>query len=161
MFSKVANKLISLEKSPWDFGTGEKLFPSEIHVVEAIGMHPGINMKDLGSVMGISKPAVTQIIGKVTKKDLVERYNSRGNLKEVLLKLTSKGQVAFRGHREFHARVDTNIIHRFKKLATSEYDFLSQLFNDMAMYFDQIIEERNPEIVRSHHPAKRGEKDDG
>lgn len=143
-FSIVLNKFTALEKSPRDFGTGDKLFPSEIHVVEAIGKKPGINMTDLASVLGISKPAVTQIIGKVLKKNLVERYNGKDNRKEVLLKLTKSGGIAFLGHQEFHARMDTAINNRFGRFTSREFDFLSEIFGDMASYFDQVIKERKP-----------------
>jgi DNA-binding MarR family transcriptional regulator len=143
-FSVVLNKFTALEKSPRDFGTGDRLFPSEIHVVEAIGKQPGINMTDLASVLGISKSAVTQIIGKVIKKNLVQRFNSKDNRKEVLLKLTKSGEVAFQGHQAFHARMDTAIIDRFGRLTAREYDFLSKQFADIALYFDQVIKERKP-----------------
>jgi DNA-binding MarR family transcriptional regulator len=143
-FAVVLNKFTALEKSSRDFGTGYKLFPSEIHVVEAIGKQPGTNMTDLALVLGISKPAVTQIIGKVIKKNLIKRYNGKGNRKEVLLKLTKSGEIAFQGHLEFHARMDTAIIERFRRLTVREYDFLSKQFADIALYFDQVIKERKP-----------------
>jgi DNA-binding MarR family transcriptional regulator len=153
-FVLVLNKFAALEKSPRDFGTGGKLFPSEIHTVNAIGRHPGMNMTDLASALGISKPAVTQIIAKVIKKNLVERYNGEGNRKEVLLRLTKSGRVAHRGHQEFHALMDADIINRLEKLTSREQDFLSGLFGDMALYFDRAIKERTPE-VSSDQPSER------
>ncbi len=155
LFVIALNKFTALEKMARDFGTGDKLFPSEIHVVEAIGKHPSINMTGLASVLGISKPAVTQIVGKVVKKKLVERYNGQGNLKEVLLRLTKRGQIAFHGHREFHARMDANIINRFAEVTPREYGFLSELFKDMALYFDQVISERKPEVSFDQSPSKK------
>ncbi len=154
-FAVVLNKFSALEKSPRDFGTGDPLFPSEIHVIEAIGKHPGINMTDLASVLGISKPAVTQIINKVTKKKLVERFNGRDNLKEVLLRLTRSGETVFEGHREFHARMDIDIIHRFGKLTSREHDFIAELFEDMALYFDRVIKERKPEVLLDRSPQRK------
>ncbi len=157
-FVLVMNKFAALEKSSRDFGTGDKLFPSEIHVLEAIGKHPGINMSDLASALGISKPAVTQIIAKVTKKDLVERYNGEGNRKEVLLRLTKNGLIAFNGHREFHARMDAGMISRLGELTSREQDFLFEVFGDMALYFDQAIEERTPESSSDRPPMRKGGK---
>jgi len=143
----VLNKFTTLEKMPRDFGTGgDKLFPSEIHVVQAIGENPGMNMTGLAAVLGISKPAITQIIGKVMKKELVERCRGRENQKEVLLSLTKRGQIAFREHRNYHARMDGEIIKRFQRLTSREHDFLTDLFRDMAVYFDQVIREREPKI---------------
>jgi hypothetical protein len=73
------------------------------------------------------------------------------------LRLTKSGRIAFRGHQEFHCRMDSNIINRFGKLKSQEYDFLSELFGDMAHYFDQVIKERKPEVTVKQLPdRKRG-----
>ena len=142
LFTLVLNKFTALEKSSRDFGTGDKLFPSEIHVVDAIGRHQGIKMTDLALELGVSKPAVTQMIARIMKKNLVERYNGEGNMKEVLLRLNERGRVAFRGHQEFHARMDINMMDRLGRLTSREQDFVSKLFEDMASYFDVAIKER-------------------
>lgn len=156
-FVMVMNKIAALEKSSRDFGTGDQLFPSEIHAVDAIGKNPGIKMTDLAALLGISKPAVTQIIGKVLKKNLVERYNGQGNLKEVLLRLTKTGRIAFRRHREFHARMDADIINQLEKLTSREFNFLFKLYGDMALYVDLLTKERKPEVsLNQSSDRKRG-----
>ncbi len=129
--------------------------------MDAIEKHPNISMTDLASVLGVSKPAVTQIIAKVMKKNFVERHNGKGNLKEVLLRLTESGRVAFSEHQEFHARMDANISNRLGKLTSREQDFLSELFGDMALYFDQAIKERTPEVSSDRSSdRKRGQSAD-
>ena len=58
----------------------------------------------LGLLMMITRRnAVTQIVGKVAGKKLVERYKSAHNRKEVLVRLTERGEIAFRGHASRHA----------------------------------------------------------
>jgi DNA-binding MarR family transcriptional regulator len=155
LIGMIMNKITTLEKLPRDFGTGDKLFPSEIHTIQAIGQHPGINMTDLASVLGISKPAVAQIVGKVVKKKLVERYNGTHNRKEVRARLTESGESAFRGHQEFHARMDTVFLDRLKRLNSREFDVLSELARDMALYFDQVLGERNPEVSLGQAPSEK------
>ena len=142
----VFNKFSALEKSPRDFGSGDKLFPSEIHVIEAIGKHPGINMTELASVLGISKPAVSQILRKVMRKNLVERYTGVRNGKEVLARLTGRGEIAFRGHAKLHARTDAVLMERLRRVTSQEVDFLVELFKEVALYFDQVTNERKPEV---------------
>jgi DNA-binding MarR family transcriptional regulator len=154
LIGMIMNKITTLEKLPRDFGTGDKLFPSEIHTIEAIGQQPGINMTDLASVLGISKPAVAQIVGKVVKKKLVERYNGSHNRKEVRARLTEKGESAFRRHQEFHARMNAVFLDRLRRLKSREFDVLSELARDMASYFDQVLEEREPEVSLGQAPLK-------
>jgi len=157
LFVVVLNKFAALERSPRDFGTGDKLFPSEIHVVEAIGKHPGINMTDLASELGVSKPAVTQMIAKIMKKDLVERYNGEGNRKRVLLRLTKSGWLAFRGHEELHKRMDVDLMSHLGQLTSREQGLLARVFEGMAAYADRAIEERTPGVPPDRSPhRKRG-----
>ncbi len=158
LIGMIMNKITTLEKLPRDFGTGDKLFPSEIHTIQAIGQHPGINMTDLASMLGISKPAVAQIVGKIVKKKLVERYNGSHNRKEVRARLTESGESAFRGHQEFHARMDTVFLDRLRRLKSREFGVLSELARDMALYFDQVLEERKPEVSCDQAPLKNREQ---
>ncbi len=155
LIGMIMNKITTLEKLPRDFGTGDKLFPSEIHTIQAIGQHPGINMTDLASVLGISKPAVAQIVGKVVKKKLVERYNGTLNRKEVRARLMESGESAFLGHQEFHARMDAVFLDRLRRLKSREFDVLSELARDMASYFGQVLEERKPEVSLGQAPSKK------
>jgi DNA-binding MarR family transcriptional regulator len=155
LFTLVLNKFSALEKIPWDFGTGDKLFPSEIHVVDAIGRRQNIKMTDLAFELGISKPAVTQMIARVIKKNLVERHKGEGNMKEVLLRLTESGRIAFRGHQEFHRRMDVGIMDRLGRLTYRERDFVCELFEGIASYFDRAIEERKGPSGRSGEKERR------
>jgi DNA-binding MarR family transcriptional regulator len=156
LFGVVLNKFAAVEKFPRDFGTGDKLFPSEIHVIEAIGNHPGINMTELAAKLGVSKPAVTQMVGKVAGKRLLRRYKTAHNKKEVLVTLTEKGEIAFLGHREFHARMDAWGIERFNRLTSRESDFLAEIFQEMARYFDLVLEERSREVSIDQSPSHKG-----
>ena len=157
LLGAVMNKITALEKLPRDFGTGARLFPSEIHTIQAIGQHTGINMTDLAATLGISKPAVAQIVGKVTRKKLVERYNGTHNRKDVLARLTESGEMAFLGHQEFHALMDAVFVDRFGRLTSQEFDVVSELAKDIASYFDQVLEERKSEMSFEQVPCKNAE----
>ncbi len=141
-FGRVINKFTMIEKSPRDFGTGDLLYSSEIHTIEAIGLNPGANVTDLAAALGISKAAVSQIVKKLERKNLVRRYKAKGNEKDVLADLSPKGRAAFRGHSDFHARMDKGLISRIKRMSSSEYDFLYSLLGDIEGYTDEILEER-------------------
>ena len=84
------------------FGTGVLMHQKEIHTVQAIGRHPGINVTKLAEYTGVTKGAVSQTIKKLARKGLVKRTHAPGNAKEVVLELTDLGWVGFRNHEKFH-----------------------------------------------------------
>ena len=102
---RILNKMEAHEKSPRDFGTGDLLHCSEIHTVMAIGKNPDINLTNLSLLLGISKSAISQMVSRLAKKDLVEKHRDPANDKEVLIRLTPRGTIAYLGHEQHHARI--------------------------------------------------------
>jgi DNA-binding MarR family transcriptional regulator len=93
------------EKAAKDFGSGDLLHCSEIHTIMAIGKNPDINLTSLSHLLGISKSAISQMTGRLTKKNLVERHRDPDNDKEILLCLSPKGTIAYLGHEQHHAKI--------------------------------------------------------
>jgi len=102
---RVLNKMDAHEKSPKDFGSGDMLHCSEIHTLMAIGKNPDVNLTNLSRLLGISKSAISQMVSKLAKKDLVEKHRDMENDKEVLLHLTPRGTIAYLGHEQHHAKI--------------------------------------------------------
>ena len=97
---------------PLSFGTGVLMHTKEIHTVQAIGRHSGINVTKLAEQTGITKGAVSQTINKLVRKGLVRKTHAPGNDKEVVLELTNLGWIGFRNHEQFH--MDTlDIAHEY------------------------------------------------
>ncbi len=141
-FLRIVNKLNIIEKKPKDFGTGDKLFPTEIHTIEAIGKNSGINITELAAALGVSKAAVSKIANKIVEKEYAKKYKSPDNEKEVLLKLTGKGITAFKVHEAYHRDVDHSLIKRFRKITQDEFAFFDEILSDIEAYTDLVIDER-------------------
>jgi DNA-binding MarR family transcriptional regulator len=139
---RVINKFTLIENSPRDFGSGDRLYPSEIHTIEAIGQNQGINVTQLAETMGVTKAAISQIVRRLEKKEFVQRYKGLDNQKEVLLRLMKKGRVSFEGHKKFHAVMDVDIIKRIKKMTPVEYGFFDRVLSELDAYSGRILEER-------------------
>ncbi|MGD0855389.1 MAG: helix-turn-helix domain-containing protein, partial [Dehalococcoidia bacterium] len=61
-FVRMMSKYGEMERKPRDYGTGDLLFPSEIHTMDVIGDNPGINITELSEKLGVSKSASSQIV---------------------------------------------------------------------------------------------------
>jgi DNA-binding MarR family transcriptional regulator len=139
---KVINLFIAIDRRPYQFGITESLYPSEIHTINVIGENEGINVTDLSDKLGVSKPAISQILSKLEKKGLVKRYKSSGNDKETLSQLTKKGKTAFGAHKEYHAKMDREIIEMFKKMSPEEFAFFRNVIGDIEDYAKNILKDR-------------------
>jgi DNA-binding MarR family transcriptional regulator len=95
----------SLHTPRFDFGTGIPLFRSEIHTIETIGKHPGINVTRLAERMGVTKGAVSQMLKRLVHKKLISKRMIAGNEKEVAIELTDLGRTAFEHHKALHLSI--------------------------------------------------------
>ncbi|MFO1444025.1 MarR family transcriptional regulator [Bacillus sp. Bva_UNVM-123] len=95
-------QLQRLERSPRTFGEAGMLTPSEIHTIDAIGLNGDVLMSQLANKLSITKGAVTQLVSKLEKKELVLRKAHPTDSRAILLTLTKKGEIAFQEHQAMH-----------------------------------------------------------
>lgn len=75
-------------------------------------LHPenpeaGVTMSDLSRLMGISKPAVTQIINDLEHRGCVERVSTKNDRRLVYVQITKTGEeILLRGEREFQEKLE-------------------------------------------------------
>ncbi|HMK45259.1 MAG TPA: MarR family transcriptional regulator [Methanocella sp.] len=118
---RIVTKMNEAECTCRDYGTGDLLSPAEIHLLQAIGMNEGMNITDMASYTGVTKGAVSQMVSKLTTKDLVVKYYSPDNEKEVLLKLTPTGRTAKDGHDQHHQMIINSFERSYGDITTDEF----------------------------------------
>jgi DNA-binding MarR family transcriptional regulator len=67
---RIINKHIRIEKLPVSVGGNIVLSPGEVHSIQQIGDNKGVNINALGNIMGVTRSAASQMVGKLKKKDL-------------------------------------------------------------------------------------------
>ncbi|MBD3317167.1 MAG: MarR family transcriptional regulator [Chitinivibrionales bacterium] len=113
-FLRLVNKFAAVHGQPRDFGIGEKLYPSEIHMLDVMGENPDYGVTELAGIIGVTKGAVSQTVSRLESKKLLAKYRDPRDDRTVLFKLTEKGRIACRGHREFHHWLNHSILKRIK-----------------------------------------------
>ncbi|MFZ5568806.1 MAG: MarR family winged helix-turn-helix transcriptional regulator [Thermodesulfobacteriota bacterium] len=136
-FYRIVNKITELEKTPYDFGVGEKLYPSEIHTIQAIGNNSGINVTELAKNLGITKGGASQMISKLKKRGFINKVRSMENDKEVLLILTAKGQTAYNGHEQFHADLYIDFVAYMNDISREQIDIFKDILEKIEFYVDR------------------------
>ena len=127
-WDRILNKMAAIEKTPRDFGSGDLLYRSEVHTLMAIGENPGTNVTDLAGYAGTTKSAVSQMLDKLSRKSLVEKYRSPDNEKEIFLRLTSRGRIAFLGHEQYHLKIHARVEQKLREMTDEEFRFLQDFF---------------------------------
>jgi DNA-binding MarR family transcriptional regulator len=125
-----------------NFGVEEMLFPSEIHTIEAIGKNHWINVTQLSETLGVTKGAVSQMIGKLVQKKFVEKIKIPPNGKETFLELTDKGKKALRGHDKFHREIYMDFLKYTGNISTKDFrkfkEILTKIETHLDLYSDRF-----------------------
>lgn len=101
-FGRLIMQLRQLERHPRSFGNAGALTPSEIHTIDAIGNKDGIIMSELADRLGVTKGAVTQLVGRLEAKELIIRTPHPEDSRSFILSLTEKGKNAYKAHEQLH-----------------------------------------------------------
>lgn len=138
---RIQNRINSNDKKPRPFGTSQLLHQSEIHFIDAIGSGEGINASRLSQKLGITNGAVTQIADKLLKKQLLLKYKKENNKKEVYLKLTEEGEIAFANHELFHKEQNDRIRAYLDGLNTEQTEAILGLLDVIERYLPDLSKE--------------------
>lgn len=125
---RMVNLYNKLERRPLDFGTGELLHPSEIHLIEAVDEGRGLTVTALAGVFGITKGAVSQLVTRLEHKGYLLRRPGR-NDKEVLLELTGRGRTAALHHAALHRRMDAALGELMSRVDPGELAVLGRMLD--------------------------------
>jgi len=139
--AKIQSRINSNDKKPRPFGTSQLLHQSEIHFIDAIEPGEGINASRLSQKLGITNGAVTQIADKLVKKKLIYKYKKEINKKEVYLKLTEEGEIAFDNHRIFHKELHDKIVEYLDGLNKEQTEAIRGLMDVIEHYLPDLSKE--------------------
>jgi DNA-binding MarR family transcriptional regulator len=139
--AKIQTRINSNDKKPRSFGTSQLLHQSEIHFIDAIGPGNGLNASRVSQKLGITNGAVTQIADKLLRKKLILKYKKEDNKKEVYLKLTEEGEMAFESHNAFHKELNDKMIAYLDDLSGEQKEAIFGLMDVIEQYLPDLSEE--------------------
>ena len=102
---KIAKMYVRQHEKNQDFGVQARLQRAEIHTIQAIGNHEGINLTELARLLEVTKPTISERVAKLARLKLVEKQMRAGNQKEVRLVLTETGWTAYHHHEDQHREI--------------------------------------------------------
>ena len=101
---RLINRYNDISKKPRCYGTDTLLYPSEIHIIDAIGSNDSVTTTFLANKLGITKGGISQTTAKLLDKGLIVKQSSHAT-NEVFITLTEKGETAFETHKKIHNKM--------------------------------------------------------
>lgn len=124
---RIIHKYSQRESCKRDYGVDVLLTQTEVHLIAVIGEQPGIGVKALAGVKGVTTGAASQMVRKLVEKGLVQKQISTESEAKVELTLTEKGQKCFAEHQKYHAKTNGKWNQLLDKLDDKSYETLTQI----------------------------------
>ena len=113
-----------------------KVFFAMAKIYEQNGEKNCVQMSEISDTLGISKPALSQIVNKLEDKDLVERVFQKEDRRATYLKVTGNGVIIFKKHQQ---QVMDNMGKIVEKMGEEKTKQFVSLLNE----FSFIVEDYN------------------
>ncbi len=143
IYAKLGNiiKLTTeLEMQPRSYGTDELLTSTEIHLIEMIGNNGELlSVTDLSKQLSVTKGAISQSLKRLSQKGLTTKVADPENGSRSIVRLTSKGKVAFYAHRHWHETMDGGYETYFNSLESERLDFLLEFMERLEGFLGRVI----------------------
>jgi DNA-binding MarR family transcriptional regulator len=130
-FKRLMHVLSTGRNVSFEYG-GTNLFRSEVHILEMIEKRNGITASEIGELMGVTKGAVSQVIAKLGKKGLIERFPRAGNTKMQEIFLTEKALAVLADHDKHEGKLIREVMAELKGCGSGEIERFAGIVNAVA-----------------------------
>lgn len=138
---KVVYKFFEIDQKTRYYGTDVPLFPSEIHMINMIKQNEGIHVTGLANILKVTKGAVSQIIMKLEKKELIRKDKDIQNQSRLVLKLTPKGEIAYNTHIEWHKMIDDMVNEIIRNDSVENIEYLKGVLTKLEIKLERFNQE--------------------
>jgi DNA-binding MarR family transcriptional regulator len=136
-FIRMVNKYNAMEKHPVSYGTKHEFYHSERHMLDLFGDNPELNITELAQHTGVTKGAISQVVSKLEDKGAVLRYKEGGNEKDVLVRLTRKGEEIYEHHKKINEKTVSQLQSGMKDYSDENISCLLDMFKWIEEYLDE------------------------
>lgn len=105
---------------------------NDMHIIEAIGLGEGNNMSTIARKLGITVGSLTTSMNSLVNKKYAVRERSEEDRRIVYIRLTPKGEKAYRHHAMFHRKMVEAAVGSLKE---EEIPVLARALDDIYEFF--------------------------
>lgn len=114
--------------------------PSEVHCIVMIDQLETPNVTTLAKALRMTPGGVSKLTARLLRMKAIERYQREGNKKEVLFRLTPKGEEIKRQHEEMHRRRMERDLEVFRTMTEAEKETLLRYVRLYNEHLDRELE---------------------
>lgn len=126
--SRIVALAAAIEREPVEIGDGCRLSASEVHLIDGAGRFPGAGLSEHAARLGVTKGALTQMVGRLEEKGCLVRVRDAEDRRAARLALTETGRRAFDWHRSLHDRIGGEFEAALDGMPPEERERLVDLF---------------------------------
>jgi DNA-binding MarR family transcriptional regulator len=101
----IFNDILKVEHKAIDSFAPTPLTMAEMHIIEAVGKNPDLQMSEIARKLRVTLPTLTVSVDRLEEKGYIVRRRSEIDRRRVSIVLTEKGKQAFVDHSAFHAQM--------------------------------------------------------
>lgn len=106
---------------------------NDMHIIEAVGLGKGNNMSAIAKKLKITVGSLTTSMNSLVNKKYVVRMRSEEDRRVVNIRLTKKGEKAYRHHENFHKKMTEAVVASLKE---DEIPVLVKTLHSLYDFFD-------------------------
>ena len=122
------DKILNLEKRQLHEVDGQKLYPSEIHLLLLIDAQSQLNATGLAERLGLTKGAISQTLTRLEKKGVLIKSRDPASKNELILEFTGAGRKVLRHFRGVQAAVRKRYDEIFAAFDEDEREVIGRFF---------------------------------
>lgn len=142
LFKGIYEKQEQLSKLT-DYELFNEFSNSEVHSLCIIGDKQNVNGAMISSKLAMTRSAISKIISKLKKKELIYSYQNSDNKKEIYYKLTEKGYLIYHKHEKAHKEWEERELKFLNQISDSKMEVISEFLNRYNSYLEDTIVERS------------------
>lgn len=141
--------MYSYQNTPRKYGTEDKLFISEAHIIQAIGENPGLSLNELAEKTFRSKSAMSIMVKSLVDKKIVKRKRDPEDNRRHIINLTSRGQIIFDYHDKLDAKNYREILDSLRDTVDIDLEDLNK-FYEILINYNKILAKRVSKTPRKY-----------
>lgn len=109
------NEIMELEEKAIITEEFKDISNNDMHIIEAIGLGTGNPMSVIAKKLNVTAGTLTTAMNSLVNKKYAVRERSEEDRRVVYIRLTAKGEKAYRHHADFHRQMTNAVIGKLKE----------------------------------------------
>jgi DNA-binding MarR family transcriptional regulator len=125
------DRILQLEKGRAFDVEGERIYPSEAHLLLLVDRERDLNATGIAHRVGLTKGAVSQTLSRLERKGLLTKTRDTTRKNELILRFTGRGRRAVARFRKLEAALAARLDRRLATLSAQERTVIAKFAEDL------------------------------